>query len=95
MTTQTIKGYIVHETWHGERGEYKFQPYEAIKTGTNYIQIGVCQHEITFTLPDDFDPRADQVAALRKVQEKARADFTARMTELDRQIGELLALECA
>ena len=93
MTQQTIKGYIVHMTWHGEKGDFVFQPYKAVKSCEHYIQVDVCPHEITFEVPAEFDPRTDQVAALRAVQEKARADFTVRMTALEHQIGELLALE--
>lgn len=43
----------------------------------------------------DFDPRAKQVESLQAAKTKAMADFQKRMTEIDRQISELTAIEFA
>jgi len=41
----------------------------------------------------DFDTRAKQVESLQAAKTKAMADFPNRMTEIDRQISELTAIE--
>lgn len=44
-------------------------------------------------VPDDFDPRAAKIAALRAEKAKLRAAFAARVKELDDRINSLLAIE--
>ena len=44
---------------------------------------------------DDFDPRPEQIAALRAEQQAIRAKLSARINELQQQINNLLALEAA
>ena len=61
-------------------------------------RIGITWTEVVhqtayFDVPDDFDPRPQQVAALEAEKQKARAEFHARVTEIDRQIQSLLAIE--
>ena len=58
-------------------------------------RIFVKEHLTTVEVPDDFDPRPQQVAALEAAKQKARAEFQARITEIDRQIQSLLAIEGA
>lgn len=53
----------------------------------------VMPHTLEVELPDDFDPRAKHVEALQAEKTKAMADFQNRMTEIDRQISELTAIE--
>ncbi len=90
----TIKGYIVHETWKGEtHSKYRFQEYPALKNNENYVQIPVCEHALTFDMPDGFDPRPEQIKMLEALKQKVRADFAARITEIDSQIQSLLAIE--
>lgn len=55
--------------------------------------IPVVAHSITVEVPADFDPRPGMVKALEDQKEKARAEFAALVTKIDRQINELLALE--
>lgn len=56
-------------------------------------RIFVKEVQSTFDVPDDFDPAAAQVALLEAEKQKARAEFQARITEIDRQIQSLLAIE--
>ena len=58
-------------------------------------RVFVKEHLTTVEVPDDFDPRPAQVAALEAEKQKARADFQARITEIDRQIQSLMAIEGA
>lgn len=80
----TIKGFIAHC-----EGEYRFFAAEM----QEYGYTTVMPYSIEVEIPDAFDPTAAQVAMLEAAKQKARADFQARVTELDRQIQSLLAIE--
>lgn len=58
-------------------------------------RVFVTEHTTTVEVPDDFDPRPLQVQALEAAKQKARAEFQERITEIDRQIQSLLAIEGA
>jgi hypothetical protein len=49
--------------------------------------------EIEIDVPDDYDPRAQQIVALEKQKTKITAEFQKSLTEINRSIGELQALE--
>ena len=53
----------------------------------------VCPFEMTFDLPESFNPVEGFVKNLEAEKQKVRADFQARITEIDRQINQLLAIE--
>lgn len=88
----TIKGFINYRNdgWNGGC-DYYFQQCDM----SEYGYVTVMPHEIEVEVPDDFDPRPKQVAALEAEKQKARAEFHARVTEIDRQIQSLLAIEGA
>ena len=86
----TIKGFINYkkDDWF-EWNDYHFNKYDMSEQG----YVTVMPHEIEIEVPDDFDPRPQQVAALEAEKQKARAEFQKRVTEIDRQIQSLLAIE--
>ena len=86
----TIKGVISYKKdgWC-EGNDYHFYKYDMSEHG----YVTVMPHEIDVEVPDDFDPRPQQVAALEAEKQKASAEFHARVTEIDRQIQSLLAIE--
>ena len=86
----TIKGFINYKKdgWY-DGDDYLFNKYDMSEHG----YVTVMPHEIAVEVPDDFDPRPHQVAALEAEKQKARAEFQARVTEIDRQIQSLLAIE--
>ena len=47
---------------------------------------------ITFELPDNWDPRRAMVDVLRKEQEKIRAEYLARVQQLEDDIAKYLAI---
>ena len=59
--------------------------------GTDYVEFGTA--EITLTLHDRKTITVQAVATLRAEAEKLRAETGAKLTEIDRQINELLAIE--
>jgi len=94
-----IKGFIVHQQWAWEeKGEITFRTYDPrLATGkeTHRVVAVIQEHEFEVETPDDFDPRPQQVQALEKEMQKVRADFAARVTEIERQISTLTCLEAA
>ena len=53
----------------------------------------VCEQEVEVEVPDDFDPRAQQVAALEKKKQKVMADYQTMVEEINNRISKLQALE--
>jgi len=64
------------------------QPLE----NTEY-RVYIGEQEIEITIPDNFDPRPAQIAALRDQQTKAAADYQKTVTDIQRRIAELQAIE--
>ena len=91
-----MKGFVFCRT-SGGKVEFELLPWDC-RTWTEDAQSGlvfVKEHTTTVEVPDDFDPRPQQVAALEAEKQKARAEFQKRITEIDRQIQSLLAIEGA
>lgn len=91
-----LKGYLFCRLYCGQP-EFELLPYDPRTWGDDGKdgQVFVKEHLTTVEVPDDFDPRPQQVAALEAEKQKARADFQARITEIDRQIQSLMAIEGA
>ena len=53
----------------------------------------VGEQEIEIDVPDDYDPRAQQIAALEKQKQKVMADYHKTVTEINDRISKLQALE--
>jgi hypothetical protein len=49
--------------------------------------------EIEVDVPDHFDPRPAQIAVLEAQKQKVMADFQKSVTDINRRISELSALE--
>ena len=65
-----------------------------------YIQLDdtedrtyVGPQEVEIEVPDNYDPRAQQVAALEALKQKVVADYHKSVTEINDRISKLLALE--
>lgn len=61
----------------------------------NHGYVKVTATALTFDLPDGWDPRAQQIEALRAKEKELRAEFQRRVTEIQAQINKLQALEMA
>lgn len=53
----------------------------------------VGEQEIEVDVPDNYDPRAQQIAALEKQKQKVMADFQKSVAEINERISNLQALE--
>ena len=88
-----IDGYITYTKYAWDNKPtysfYSFDPTEHAGTET----VVLMQHSFYVEVPEDFDPRPGQIAALKAKREKAQADFSKTVMEIDARINELLALE--
>jgi hypothetical protein len=76
-------------SWDTE-GRFEVHSYE-IKDDANHTYVG--PQEIEVEVPDHFDPRAKQVAALEAKKQQLMADFQKAVTVLNKRISELSAIE--
>lgn len=83
--------YWQKEAWQREP-EFVFREFERTECDT-CVRVGEMSIEIE--VPDDFDPRSQQVAALERRKVELQAQFTAAVTEINARINKLLAIESA
>ena len=87
----TIKGFI--NTPHKYSYEYEFSPLDMKDYQYAEGRVTVVPYSFEVEIPDDFDPRPQQIAALQAERTKVEAEFSARVTAIERQISELTSLE--
>ena len=85
---KTVKAYIHYSTVKYSPG---FEAWSMKMTGSDDLHF-IAAVDVEFDVPDDFDPRPGQIAALKEKQTKAAAAFHAMNTEIMRQISELEAI---
>jgi hypothetical protein len=89
-----ITGYITYRAsrYKGEEVEIDFCGYDPAKYG-NTDRVIVREHSFEVEVPDNFDPRPGQIAALDAKIAQERAEFSKRIMELQEQKQRLLAIE--
>jgi uncharacterized protein YfaS (alpha-2-macroglobulin family) len=97
MSKHKITGYITYRParpWmdYPEVNFFTFDPRK-LEAFNDYIVIR--EHEFEVEIPDDFDPRPAQVAALGAELQKVRADSGRRCAEIEAQISALTAIEAS
>jgi hypothetical protein len=70
----------------------RFQVY-SFKTDDSEYQTYVGEQEIEIEVPDNYDPRAQKIAALEKHKQKVMADYQKTVMEINDRISKLQALE--
>jgi hypothetical protein len=81
----------VHYLKHTWETEGKFEVF-SFKFDDDDHRTYVCTHEIEVDVPDNYDPRAQQVAALEKKKQKVMADYQKMVTQINEQISKLQAI---
>lgn len=82
---------IVHEVQYGPGDEKRYMFFASDMTGKYYA--AVCPVEVEVEIPDNFDPRPGQIAALEAQKASIRAEFAAKVKEIDDAIANMQALE--
>ena len=81
--------HFVKYSWETQ-GRFEAMSYQ-IKDDVNYSYVG--PQEVVIDVPDQFDPRPAQIAVLEAQKQKVMADFQKSITDINRRISELNALE--
>jgi hypothetical protein len=63
------------------------------KLDDSEYQTYVGEQEIEIEVPDNYDPRAQKIAALEQRKQKVMADYQKTVTEINERISKLQALE--
>ena len=86
-----ITAHIHHQKYEWEN-EGQYLIYSHKFDDTDY-RVHICEQEIEVEVPDDFDPRAQQIAALVLQKQKVMADYQKTVTEINDRISRLQAIE--
>jgi hypothetical protein len=73
-----------------EKGSFEVFPF---KFEDDDHRTFVGEQEIEVEVPDDYDPRAQQIAALEKQKQKVMADFQKTVNDINEKISKLQAIE--
>ena len=87
--TITAHLYHVKYLWK-KKGEFELFP---CKFDDNELRTYIGEREVVVDVPEDYDPRAQQIAALEKQKQEVMADSQKAITEIDGKISKLQALE--
>ena len=82
----------VHFLKHSWEKKGTFKVFYCQLEDTEY-RTYVGPQEIEIEIPEDYDPRAQQVAALEALKQKVMADYQKSVTEINDRISKLMALE--
>ena len=69
-------------------------PWEHFRTDMSkcgYVRVG--NVDVTFDVPDNFDPREPQIAMLEQKKEQLTNEFHAEVTRIETEISKLKAIE--
>ena len=91
MSKHTINGWVTHTQDYTGKDCFSFYPFKPASDSS--LGMPVFEHTFEVEVPDDFDPRPQQIAALDEEIQKTHAKFTARINELQEQKARLLAIE--
>ena len=86
---QTIHIHCQKSSWENEHTFHLF----SFKLDNTDSRVYVGEQEIEIEVPDDYDPRSALIAALKEEQTKAAAAYQKTVTDIQRRISELQAIE--
>ena len=85
----TIHIYYATHPWE-DAGEYQVI-YAKISDDEYRTYVG--SQEIEIEVPDNYDPTAQQLAALQKEKDKAQEEFSKKVASINERISKLQAIE--
>jgi hypothetical protein len=86
-----VKAYVHYLKWSWEdKGEFELF---SVKFDDDNHRTYVCEQEVEIEVPDDYDPRAQQIAALEERKRKVMAEYQKTVNEINDNISKLQALE--
>ena len=85
----TAHVYHCKYSWE-EKGEFLLF-YAKVDDTESMIHVN--EQEVEIEVPDNYDPTAQQLAALKKEKEKAQEEFSKKVASINERISKLQALE--
>jgi hypothetical protein len=73
------------------KATYALFNFDASSSCMGYVKI--CESDVTFEIPDNFNPVAAQIEALSAEEAKVRKEFNDRISAIKEQISKLQCLE--
>jgi hypothetical protein len=73
-----------------EKGEYQIFP---IKLNDDDTRTYIGEQQIEVDVPDNYDPRAQQIAALQKRRGEVMAEYQKTVDDINERINKLQAIE--
>ena len=65
----------------------------SFRTADTESMTFVCEQDVEFDIPENYDPTAQKIAALQALKQKAQDDFTKSVRQINEKISKLQALE--
>ena len=94
MTKTVISGFITYEqTVYSNEPDISFTLYDPRESSALQRRVVIREHSFEIETPANFDPRPSVIANLRAAATQARAEFEKRITEINREISNLQAIE--
>jgi hypothetical protein len=85
----TVHVHYIKWDWDNEGRYYA----HALKMDDTEAISYICEQEIEIEVPDNYDPRAQQIAALEAQKHKVMADYQKTVTDINDRISKLQSLE--
>ncbi len=85
----TVHVYYEQYSWE-EKGKFSVFPF---KIDDDEQRSYVGQQQVEIDVPENYDPRAQKVAALEKQKQKVMADYQKTVNTINEKISKLQALE--
>jgi hypothetical protein len=85
----TVHVYYEQYSWE-EKGKFSVYPF---KIDDDEQRSYVGQQQVEIDVPENYDPRAQKVAALEKQKQKVMADYQKTVNTINEKISKLQALE--
>lgn len=93
---QTRDGFMFMEfehDWSHDDWEKKWRPaWLTFRPDDCKVRVFVREMSIEFSVPDDFDPIPQQVAALAEEKREALAEYQRKVADINEQLSKLQAL---
>ena len=84
----TVYIYLCKWDWE-EKGKYQIF---SVELPDEEYRSYVCQQQIEIEVPDNYDPRPQQIAALEEQKQKAMAEFQKTVDNINDRISKLQAI---
>jgi len=87
----TLPVYVHHYRQYDGKFAFSISSFDQSKYSSEYVLVG--KTELVYLVPEEFDPIAQEVAALRRKKMEVINEFNKRVKEIEEQIGKLTAIE--